>query len=187
VADEQREPAELPDLSHIVTAVALLQSAVRGIAPPSSYDDVRRHFLDLQTQLRRQKLAIESLVGKTFDASAPISAPVFQQTLHMRCPRGGRSGGRFRCLNRAEKPTAVTVVTQPLLGEVTGRLDGATLTVTPASCRLDPEESRTFVVDVDFSACAQGADRQAGASLEIAMDGALAMTVWIAVEFDERA
>jgi hypothetical protein len=185
----ERPPGvESPDLSHILTAVALLQSAAKGIVPPpSSYDEVRRYFLDFQTQLRRQKLAIESLVGKTFDASAPTAAPVFQQTLHLRCARGGRSAGRFRCVNRTERRTTVTVASEPLLGDVTGPLHGATLAATPASCALEPQESRTFVVDVDFSACSQGADRQAGAALEIAMDGEVAMKVWIAVELDDRA
>jgi hypothetical protein len=176
-----------PDLSHILTAVALLQQATKGVVPPpSSYDEVRRYFLDFQTQLRRQKLAIESLVGKTFDASAGTAAPIFQQTLHLRCPRGGRSAGRFRCVNRTERRTTVAIASEPLLGDVTGSLNAATLAVTPSTCALEPEESRTFVVDVDFSACSQGPDRHAGGALEIVMDGEVAMKVWIAVEFDDR-
>jgi hypothetical protein len=184
---ERLASTEAPDLSHILTAVSLLQSAAKGVVPPpSSYDEVRRYFLDFQTQLRRQKLAIEGLVGRTFDASAPNAVPVFQQSLHLRCPRGGRTAGRFRCVNRTARRTTVTVTSERLLGDVTGRLDGATIAATPSTCALDPHESQTFVVDVDFSTCSLGSDREAGASLEIAMDGEIAMKVWIAVELDDR-
>ena len=183
----EQHPAEAPDLSHILTAVSLLQSAAKGVVPtPSSYDEVRRYFLDFQTQLRRQKLAIESLVGKTFEASALPSAPVFQQSLHLRCPRDGRTAGRFRCVNRTDRRTTVTIASEPFLGDATGPLEGATITATPATCALDPQESQTFIVDVDFSTCSKGPDREAGAAIEIAMDGELAMKVWIAVELDER-
>ena len=43
----------------------MLHNAARGATPePATYDQIRRQFFEFQSQLRRQKLAIERLLGR---------------------------------------------------------------------------------------------------------------------------
>jgi hypothetical protein len=186
-SDDQRPPGS-GTAAHAAQLVAALlawpHASTNAPGAELSYDALSRRVLDFQAQARRQKLALERLLGQAFaaDNSAGTLVPTFQQTLYLQCPRDGRSAGRFRCVNRTARAASFEVKCEPMIGKASGRLPGAQAVVEPSTGTVGPGESMTLQAIVDFSRCGPIDDDEVGAAAEVRLDGDCVLKLWIAVE-----
>jgi len=181
--------AARPELARLVQFLAAVHALSSNPRQPqqAGYELIVRRFTELQTQLRRQKLAIERLLGDAFATGDATTArtPVFQQTLHLQAARGGVASGRLRCVNRNEQLAVVEFAAGPVLGDRSGRVENARLEVTPQRTRLAPGAAATLTATVVLSDCAALPDDVLDASADILMDGEVALRLWVSVELHD--
>ena len=177
---------ELTQLVHLLMSIHALSGHQQP--RPAAYEQIFRRFTEFQTQLRRQKLAVERLIGHAFTSTeaATALAPAFQQTIHLQARRGAAASGRFRCVNRKSHPVTVEFEPGAVLGDRTGSIDAALLEISPARCSLAPNASTTLTALLDLSACAELADDHVDAGADILMDNEVALKLWISVELHDE-
>jgi hypothetical protein len=185
VATDDVAPGVLPDLAPLLAAFTLLHGKLGGADLDSrSYEQVCRRFHELQTQLRRQKMAIERLVGQTLagkDADDP-RPPAFQQTLHLQCARGAATSGRFRVVNRTGRNARYRVTVEHVIGDETGRIENASLSFSPERGQLAADEARGVQATLDLTRCRANPDRHVDAAASVFLDDDLCLKLWIAVD-----
>jgi hypothetical protein len=187
-SSEDAQPPSSAPAAHAAQFVAALLAwpgaTQTGPAAELSYDALSKRVLDFQTQARRQKLALERLLGQAFvaDDAAGTLVPTFQQTLYLQCPRDGRSAGRFRCVNRNARSARLEVTCESVIGKASGRLPAAQVLFEPATGLLAAGEAMTLQAIVDLTRCGAIDDDEVGAAAEIRLDGDCVLKLWIAVE-----
>ena len=111
------------------------------------YAAIRAGLARLEREARRHAEVIDRLVDRNAAASATAarSAP-YQETLYLQCVSQGRSGGRFRCINRRAKRAAVASLIRPFTLNGEALAETPTLSLRPSAFFLDPGESRVAFI-----------------------------------------
>jgi hypothetical protein len=195
-----RDPTSLPTFGPNVILDLLARGAedITRLLKPTQGDEFARHpdanFYSavqgrvgkLETELRRHAETIDRLVEANGPASARSGAALHQQTLYLQCPRGSRTGGRFRCVNRRGERSAVTSLLRPLTMNREPLAGAPALSMRPGSFVLNDGESEVVTVDIDFGCCPDLASGTVQTSIDLRMNDALALKIWIEVELHDR-
>jgi hypothetical protein len=159
-------------------------AAVAGFDDPVArrYAALQGQFDRMEREVRQHGVAVDRLVsGNTKGAATPVGAIAYQETLYLQCQRRGRTGGRFRCVNRRGQRTSVVSTLRPFT------MNGAPaaapiLTVRPGSFALDAGASAIVSVEVDLESCVELADGTLQTSIDLHMNEAVAFKIWIEIE-----
>lgn len=159
---------------------ANLTGAAPALDPLGAYAGLRQHVEDLERRTRERAAAVDRGLGREPGSPAP-----YQETLYLQSVRGGRTAGRFRCLNRRAQPTSVTAVLRPFTSAGRPATAAPSLTVRPGSFTLEPEAAAIVTVEVDLSTCSTLEAGPLQTSLDLLMDGAASVKVWIELDIYE--
>jgi len=116
----------------------------------------------------------------------PASAAPYQETLYLQCARGGRTAGRFRCMNRRNRRTSVTSALRPFRMNGLPQAAAPMLTIRPGSFALDAGASEIIAVEVDLGPCPDLVDSNLQTSIDLHMNDAVALKIWIEIHVYER-
>jgi hypothetical protein len=147
------------------------------------YSELRGRFDRIERDVRQHAMTVDRLLNR---ASPTPGAAAYQETLYLQCPRGGRSAGRFRCVNRRERRTSVTSSLRPFTMNGVPQAAAPMLTIRPGSFALDSGASEIISVEVDLAACPDLVDGDLQTSLDLHMNGAITLKIWIEIHVYER-
>jgi hypothetical protein len=151
------------------------------------YASLQGRFGELETELRRHAENVDRLLDRSDPASAEPSGVTFhQQTLYLQCPSGGRSAGRFRCINRRVERMSVTSLVRPFTRNLEPLAAAPTLSLRPDSFVLSAGASEVITVEVDFGSCPELASGVLQTSIEVRKNDAMFVKIWIEVELYEQ-
>jgi hypothetical protein len=140
------------DFTPIVESLKSIHMALEAQGPSSSHQ-FNRELHGLETTLRDHAIAVDRLLG--YRASGEPSKPVLhalQQTLFLQCPRGGKTAGRFRVVNRTGKRAYVDFHPCPCRPGEDGMISAeADLAFEPNRACLESDEAAIFRALVDLS------------------------------------
>jgi hypothetical protein len=126
--------------------------------------------------------AIDRLLRRADGGASAARPALVQETVYLQCARGGRTAGRFRCINRADAAVRARVRPGAITTPGIGRVKGAAITVSPRACALGPSEHAIINVTLDLQRCAAVAGGPLESCIEVELDGACALKVWVAVD-----
>jgi hypothetical protein len=153
-----------------------------GLDGPRRYQVLREELDRVEDEARRSAEIVERSMAQTARNRFSTGASFSQETLYLQCRRLGKSGGRFRCESLRERRTEV----QALSGRFkTGAMvlpDQPQLVLRPDNFVLEAGESKVIDVEIDLSACANLAIGTLQASVDLLMNDAVAIKLWIEVE-----
>ncbi len=99
-------PTANPDFGPSIETLRSVHGAFEAAANKRRESAVKSHqkIQELEAALREQSAAVDRLLGHR-SGEQPLNAALaaFQQTLFLQCPRGGRTAGHFRCVNRTDQ------------------------------------------------------------------------------------
>jgi hypothetical protein len=147
------------------------------------YRELRGRFDRLERDVRQHAATVDRLLDR---ASPAPGAAAYQETLYLQCPRGGRTAGRFRCVNRRDRRTSVISSLRPFT--MNGMPEAAVpmLTIRPGSFALDAGASQIISVEVDLAACPDLVDGDLQTSIDLHMNDAIALKIWVQIHVYER-
>lgn len=119
------------------------------------------------------------------EAAARPPPGLRQETLYLNCRRGGRTGGRFRCENTMGREVEMRIVARPFSigrGPLASR---PKLVVSPAKLELPAGGSVVVAVQADLAPCPEISGHGLQTSLDLILDEALAMKLWIEIDVYE--
>ena len=148
------------------------------------YRELRDGVERMERDARRHAELVDRLTRRR---TAPELAAFYQETLYLRCARGGRTGGRFRCENRQTRRTSVTVCRRPFAAEGKDLPAGLALAIHPETFSLEAGESAIVRIDLDLGPCADLRLDAVATSVDLLMDDAIALKLWIEVDVYEGA
>jgi hypothetical protein len=180
-----------PDLGPQIEALKSVHGAFEAAARIPRETSVKSHrkIQDLEAALREQSAAVDRLLGHR-SGEQPLNASLvaFQQTLFLQCPRGGRTAGHFRCVNRTDSPADVEIRARSMPHTEAGFEDQAMLAFEPANQRLAPQQAAIFRASVDLSRCQHVRDATLEFGADIYLRGQLALKLFICVEiYDDKS
>jgi hypothetical protein len=108
-----------------------------------------------------------------------------QETLYLQCPRAGRTAGRFRCVNRADATVRAQVRPAAVMTPHGDRVEGAVITVAPRAPTLGAGEAALITVALDLRCCSAVAADHLESSVDVEIEGASMLKVWIAIDLYE--
>ncbi len=127
-------------------------------------------------EARRHAEFVDKLLAPK-PAEKPVAAAPYQETLYLQGQAGGRTGGRFRALNRRDKRVSVATLARPFtLGGQPAR-EAPALTLRPGAFYLEPGEARVVSVEADLPA-----PGRYESALDLTMDEAVALKLWIEID-----
>jgi hypothetical protein len=151
------------------------------------YSAVQGRVGKLETELRRHAESIDRLLEANAPASARSGgAAHHQQTLYLQCPRGARTAGRFRCVNRRVELSAVSSLLRPFTMNREPLVGAPALSMRPGSFVLNDGASEVVTVEIDFGCCPDLSSGTVQTSIDLRMNDALALKIWIEVELHDR-
>jgi hypothetical protein len=137
----------------------------------------------LYGRLRERLARAEARVRS--DAEARRSPTLFQETLYLRCQRGHRTGGRFRCENALGREAELRIAARPFSAGREPLSVEPALVVTPTALKLASDASTVITVHVDLAPCSEISRGVIEASLDLILDEALTMKLWIEIDVYE--
>jgi hypothetical protein len=180
-----------PDLSPQIEALKSVHGAFESAARKRREISIKSHrkIQELEAALREQSAAVDDILGhRSGEQPHNAALAAFQQTLFLQCPRGGRTAGHFRCVNRTDSPAGVDVRVRSMPGAEAGLEDQAMLSFEPASHRLAPQQAATFRASVDLSRCQHVRDAALEFNADVYLRGQLALKLFICVEiYDDQS
>ena len=193
----ERGRAPALDLSGLAAALGELSSwATRIHVPPrpeaqraSFYEALQERIRTAEAAALQQHTAIDRMLDPAGngDADARGRTALVQETVWLQCARGGRTAGRFRCINRVG--AAVRAQIRPGATTVPGggRIEGAAITVSPQECTLGPGAAAIITVAIDLRDCPAVAGDRIEGCVDVELEGASALRAWIAVDLYDPA
>ena len=157
----------------------------RGKGASMRYGALRGQVDLFEEQARQYFAKIDRLLRREGPAHPAAHPAPYQETLYLQCRRGGRTAGQFRCVNRRERKVSVSLATRPFI--YNGEISAPTplLTVQPVGFPLDPGEVTVIRVDVDLHRCVDFAAGTLKTSIDLRMDDAIALKLWIEIALYE--
>jgi hypothetical protein len=146
------------------------------------YRELRDGVERMERDARRHSELVDRLTRRRI---APERGAFYQETLYLRCQRGGRTGGRFRCENWRTRRTSVIAYCFPFVADGRELPAGPAVTVHPETFSLEAGESAVVRIELDL---AEWASLQLGAlatSVDLLMDDKIALKLWIEVDVYE--
>ena len=143
------------------------------------YRSYQRRFEDLEAKFQEHSERVDNIVRS---ADFSRAAPLVQETITIQCRSGGRSGGRFRCLNTDASGTTFTVSTGKFTNHTGELLADAVLNIPYRTITLSPGESRIVDISIDLSKCRQIDEGQLHTWIEMSSPARAALRVWIDIE-----
>ena len=147
------------------------------------YSALRGQFDRLERDVRQHAATVDRLLNR---ASPTPGAAAYQETLYLQCSRGGRTAGRFRCVNRRDRRTSVTSSLRPFTMNGLPKAASPMLTIRPGSFALDAGASEIISVEVDLAACPDLVDGDLQTSIDLHMNDAIALKIWVEIHVYER-
>jgi len=157
-----------------------------GNPDASVYGALQERVGQLETELRCHVETVDRLLESKRPASEHAAHTFHQQTLYLQCPSGGRTAGRFRCVNRRGDRSSVTSMLRPFTISLELLAAAPTLSVRPGSFILNAEASEIITVEIDFSPCPELASGVVQTSIDLRMNDSMALKIWIEVELHEQ-
>jgi hypothetical protein len=149
------------------------------------YSALRDHIKQLERQAQRHSELIDRLLRRG-EPAPDVTDPVpYQETLYLQCQRGGRTAGRFRCVNRRGHKVAVSLATRSFSRNGTVSRSAPVLSVQPSSFALHPAATAVIVADVDLRSCPDLTAGKLQTSIDLRMDDAIALKLWIEMDIYE--
>lgn len=144
------------------------------------YAELRQHV----ERLERVGAERAETVRSAFESGAavPAKSTQYQETLYLQCVRGGRAAGRFRCLNRRAQRTAITTTLRPFTIDARPVAMAPSLTIRPGGFVLEAGAAAIVAVELDFASCPDLVASPLQTSIDLLMDDAVALKIWIEVE-----
>jgi hypothetical protein len=184
-------PASLPE-----TLVELLSWATRLHTPlrpepqrATLYEALQARIRQAEAATLERHTAIDRMLDRAGNGGSDAAGrtALVQETVYLQCARGGRTAGRFRCVNRAD--AAVRARVRPGAATVPGggRIEAAAITVSPHECTLGPGAAAIITVAIDLQRCAAVAGDRIDSCVDVELDGACALKVWMAVDLYDPA
>ena len=184
-------PAANPDFGPSIEALKSVHGAFEDAARKRRESAVKSHrkIQELEATLREQSAAVDRLLGhRSGEQPHNAALAAFQQTLFLQCPRGGRTAGHFRCVNRTDSPADVDIRVRSMPSTEAGFEDQAMLAFEPANQRLAPQQAAIFRASVDLSRCQHVRDATLEFNADIYLRGQLALKLFIWVEiYDDQS
>ena len=184
--------AMTPDLSMLTQLLSTWYKTTddnQGGSHHRNYDQLHQKFRDFETQLRKQKHLVDKLLshGGATKEDAGATGPVgLQQTIFIQCPRGGRSGARFRVINRTSRSALVRARVSEFRGERSQPVDDAMLTFSPVDYTLESGEATIVSAMVDLTRCPEITTDEVHVAADVLLDDQPALKLWVNVEvYDE--
>jgi hypothetical protein len=151
------------------------------------YSALRDRFDRLERNVRQHAVTVDRLLNPDSPPPGmPASAAPYQETLYLQCARGGRTAGRFRCMNRRNRRTSVTSALRPFRMNGLPQAAAPMLTIRPGSFALDAGASEIIAVEVDLGPCPDLVDSNLQTSIDLHMNDAVALKIWIEIHVYER-
>jgi hypothetical protein len=147
------------------------------------YSTLRAQFDRLERDVRQHAVSVDRLLNRA--SPAPVAA-AYQETLYLQCPRGGRTAGRFRCVNRRDRRTSVTSSLRPFTMYRMPQAAAPVLTIRPGSFALDSGASQIVSVELDLAACPDLVDGDLQTSIDLHMNEEIALKIWVEIHVYER-
>jgi hypothetical protein len=178
-------PTGLPD------ALAELLSRAAGHYRPREpeprgaalYEALEERIRQTEAATLAHHAAVDRLVRRAEGGGVNAARPALvQETVYLQCARGGRTAGRFRCINRADAAVRARVRPGAITAPGGGRVKGAAITVSPRACALGPGEPGIITVALDLRRCATVASARLESCINVELDGACALKVWVVVD-----
>lgn len=180
VAGVEPAPLASDDFTAVVEVLRHIHETTSGIEHWGSHDDIIRPIRELEEKLRQHASAVDRLLDSK-DSKKPFLS-VFQQTLFLQCPRGGKSAGQFRCVNRTGKPVRSDIRSRGCIGGTSDSCYEPSLTFEPNNQWLEPEESGIVRAIVDLTTYPNASDEQIQMCADIYLDEKLSLKLFICVE-----
>jgi len=154
--------------------------------PSKYYRELRDGVERMERDARRHAELVERLTGRLMRGQPSEWPAFYQETLYLRCQCGRRSGGRFRCENRRERRTSVTALRRPFRARGERLMTDPGVTLRPESFSLDAGDSKVVVVEIDLAPCSNLPIGTIDSAIDLLMDEALVLKLWIEVDVYER-
>jgi hypothetical protein len=179
-----------PDLRPSIEALKSVHEVFEAAASGSRENRVKSHreIQELEGRLREHSAAVDRLIERR-SGEQPFKPVLgaFQQTLFLQCPRGGRTAGHFRCVNRTDRPAYVDIRARSRPGTEEGLEEQAMLEFEPVIQRLEPQQAAFFRASVDLSRCQHVRDATLEFDADVYLRGQIALKLFICVEvYDEQ-
>lgn len=169
------------DFGPIVESLRRFHQAASGVDDRISHKKIHQPLREIETKLREQATAVDRLLA--FSSSDRPFLHALQQTLFLQCPRGGKTAGRFRCVNRTGAPALVDIrARRALAGADESCKSEPAVTFEPTNQRLEPEESATFCVIVDLAQCPNAGEKPIQICADIYLNSELTLKLFVCVE-----
>lgn len=140
------------------------------------YGALREGLAKWEREARRHAEFVDKLLAPK-PAEKPVAATPYQETLYLQGAAGGRTGGRFRALNRRDKRVSVATLTRPFTLAGKPAHEAPSLTLRPGAFYLEPGEARVVSVEAELP----GPGRYE-AAVDLTMDEAVALKLWIEID-----
>ena len=194
----ERGGAPALDLSGLAAALGELSARATRLHVPPRPEEQRASFYEaLQERIRtaeaaalEQHTAIDRMLDRAGNGGADVSArtALVQETVWLQCARGGRTAGRFRCINRADGAVRAQIRPGATTVPGGGRIEGAAITVSPQECTLGPGAAAIITVAIDLQGCPTVAGDRIESCVDVELEGgASALRAWIAVDLYDAA
>jgi hypothetical protein len=152
----------------------------------AGYARLREHFGEIERAARQHKESINREAERQRPAGATAARTAFyQQTVYLQCEAGGRTAGRFRCINSSTERARVTSSLRSctLNGDPLDAVPAITLC--PGAFSLEPGAATIVAVEVDCTVCKALREGTIQTSVDLHMDDCLALKVWIEITLHE--
>ena len=175
-----------PDFAPLVERLRSIHNASRnnGRGDGAHCEKTHRTFSELETKLREQSEAVDRLLGSRNSREVRGKAVLhaLQQTLFLQCPQGGKTAGRFRCVNKTGKSAVVDIRARRCSGPDGILQDEATIDFEPNGRRLEPEETGLFRAVIDMSNCRNPVAQPLEIGADVYVGGELTLKLFVNVE-----
>ena len=153
------------------------------------YEALRERLRETEAATLERHGAIDRMLDRAGSGGTDArgGAALVQETVYLQCARGGRTAGRFRCLNRADAEVRAQIRPGATTVPGGGRIEGAAIAVSPSECTLGPGAPAIITVAIDLQDCAAVAGDRIASWVEVELDGACALKVWLEIDVYDPA
>lgn len=185
------DPSSLPDaLGELLFRAARLHVPPRPEMPGAAlYEALRQRIREAEAATLERHTAIDRMLDRAGNGGTDAAAPtaLVQETVYLQCARGGRTAGRFRCINRADAEVRARIRPGAATVPGGGPIEGVAITVSPHECTLGPGAPAIITVAIDLQRSAAVAGDRIESCVDVELDGACALKVWMAIDLYDPA
>jgi len=175
-----------PDFAPLVERLRSIHNASRNNERGVKAHREKTHstFFELESKLRDQSEAVDRLLGSrnSREMRGKAFLHALQQTLFLQCAQGGKTAGRFRCVNKTGKPAVVDIRARRCSGPDGVLPDEATIDFEPNGRRLEPGETGLFRAVIDMSDCRNPVAQPFEIGADVYVGGDLTLKLFVSVE-----